>query len=90
MSGIKIMLVYIAIGGFRERFTGSVGDAPMLTDAGTEMSSSFADIRCIAMQAGVLVYTTPESKEASTLSLNGKKLPIENLLSKIIFKLIWG
>ena len=58
MSGIEVMLVYIAIGGFRERFTGSVGDAPMLTDAGTKMSSSFADIRCIAMQTGVLVHHT--------------------------------
>ena len=50
MSGI------ISIGGFRERLTGSVGDAPVLTDAGTKMSSSFADIRCIAMQTGVLVH----------------------------------
>ena len=58
MSGIEVMLVYVAIGGFRERLTRPVGDTPMLTDAGTKMSSSFADIRCIAMQTGVLVHHT--------------------------------
>ena len=58
MSGIEVMLVYVAIGGFRERLTRPVGDTPMLTDAGTKMSSSFADIRCIAMQTGVFVHHT--------------------------------
>ena len=60
MSSIEIMLVYITIGGFRKRLSRPVGDTPMLTDAGTQVSSGFADIRCIAMQTAVFVHHTRE------------------------------